>query len=59
MAKLIIFSVVLISFVVPFRLATSAKPRQALRRAQGFVLAFIVVWALMCLRWYPALVFLK
>jgi len=58
-AKLIILSIVLVSFAVPVRLATSRQPRVALRRAQWIVLAFIVIWALMCLRWYPQLVFLK
>lgn len=56
MAKLIILSIVLVSFAVPMRLARARRPRSALRRAQGIVLAFIVVWAVMCLRWYPQLV---
>jgi hypothetical protein len=58
-AKLIILSIVLVSFGVPVWLATSPKPRRALRRAQWMVLAFIVVWAIMCLRWYPQLVFIQ
>jgi hypothetical protein len=59
MAKLIILSVVIMSFAVPSLLATSPRPRAALRRAQFIVLAFIVVWGLMCVRWYPDLVPLK
>lgn len=59
MAKLIILSIVLVSFAVPVQLAASPRPKNALRRAQWIVLAFIVLWALMCLRWYPQLVFLK
>jgi hypothetical protein len=55
-AKLIIFSIVLVSFVVPVWLSTAKQPRRALRRTQRIVLVFIVVWALMCLRWYPELV---
>jgi hypothetical protein len=59
MAKLIILSIVLITFAVPVHLSTSAQPQRALRRAQRLILAFIVVWGLMCLNWYPALVPLK
>jgi hypothetical protein len=57
--KLIILSIVLVSFAVPIWFSTSPWPRRALRRTQWLVLAFIFVWALMCLRWYPRLVFLK
>jgi hypothetical protein len=56
MAKLIILSIVLASFAVPLRLSTAAQPRRALRRAQGIMLVCIVIWAMMCLHWYPALV---
>jgi hypothetical protein len=59
MAKLIILSIVLVSFVVPIRLAKSSQPRQALRRTQWTILAFIVVWTIMCLKWYPQLVNLE
>jgi hypothetical protein len=58
-AKLIILSIVLVSFAIPLWLSTSPRPRPALRRSQWIVLAFIVVWAFMCARWYPALVPLK
>jgi hypothetical protein len=56
MAKLIILSIVLFSFAVPVYLSTARQPRRALRRVQTLVLVFIVVWALMCLKWYPQLV---
>jgi hypothetical protein len=59
MAKLIILSIVIVSFAVPTMLATSPRPRAAIRRAQVLVLAFIVAWAFMCVRWYPDLVPLK
>ena len=59
LAKLIIFSIVLMSFLVPMRLATAAQPRRALRRVQVVLFAFIFVWALMCLYWYPLLVTLE
>jgi hypothetical protein len=59
MAKLIILSVVLISFALPIYVSKSARPRAALRRTQFVVLGFIVIWALMCTRWYPELVPLK
>jgi hypothetical protein len=55
-AKLIILSIVLVSFGVPVWLSSAKEPRRALRRAQRIVLVFIVVWALMCLHWYPQLV---
>ncbi len=56
MAKLIILSVVLVSFIVPIRLATKVQPARAVRRTQGMVFLFILIWALLCLHWYPALV---
>jgi len=57
--KLIILSIVIISFMVPIRLSTAKRPRLALRRAQQIVALFIIVWAFMCLRWYPAIQPLK
>jgi hypothetical protein len=57
--KLIIFSIVLVSFGTPIWLAVSKQPRRAFRRMQGIILLFIVVWSLMCLRWYPQLVQLQ
>ncbi len=59
MAKLIILSIVIMSFAIPVRLSTAPQPRKALRRAQQFVVVFILLWAFMCLRWYPSLVELK
>jgi hypothetical protein len=56
MAKLIILSIVLVSFAVPVWFSTSTQPRRALRRVQQIILVFIVVWAYMCLHWYPQLV---
>ncbi len=59
MAKLIILSIVLVSFGVPVWLSRAPQPRRALRKAQWLVLAFIVIWATMCLKWYPRLVFIQ
>lgn len=59
MAKLIILSIVIISFAVPVWLATAKRPRLALRRAQQLVAVFIVIWAFLCLRWYPSIVFIQ
>ncbi len=59
MAKLIILSVVFMSFGVPVWLSTSLKPRRALRRVQAIIVIYILIWALMCLQWYPAIVPLK
>jgi hypothetical protein len=56
MAKLIIFSIVLASFGVPIVMASWPNPRRTLRRVQAIMLAFIVMWALMCVYWYPELV---
>jgi hypothetical protein len=56
MAKLIIFSVVLMSFGVPIAMASLPNPRRSLRRVQVIMLAYIVLWALMCVYWYPELV---
>ncbi len=56
MAKLIILSIVIVSFAVPIWLSTSPKPKRALRQMQWIILGFIVVWAYMCLHWYPELV---
>jgi hypothetical protein len=58
-AKLIILSIVLVSFIVPIWLSTSSQPRTGLRKAQRVILVFILVWAWMCLKWYPELVPLK
>ena len=59
MAKLIIFSIVLASFGVPMVMAPWPNPRRTLRRAQVTMLAFIVMWALMCVYWYPELVHIE
>lgn len=59
MAKLIILSIVLVSFALPVWLATTRRPRQTLRRLQWGMFAFVAVWAYMCLRWYPDIVPLK
>jgi hypothetical protein len=59
MAKLIILSVIIVSFAVPIWFAGSSRPRRDLRKVQWAVAAFIVVWSYMCIRWYPDLVPLK
>jgi hypothetical protein len=59
MAKLIILSVLLASMAVPAWLSTSPNPRKALRKTQGLVVLFVIVWGFMCLHWYPELVPMK
>jgi hypothetical protein len=59
MAKLIILSVVLMSFIVPIYLSTQPSAKKALRKAQTWLVVYIVIWAFMCLYWYPELVPLK
>jgi hypothetical protein len=58
-AKLIILSIIIMTFVVPAFLAASPRPKQALKRTQAIMLVYIVIWAYMCVRWYPQLVPLK
>jgi hypothetical protein len=58
-AKLIILSIIIISFAVPIRLAGAAHPRSALRKTQIIFLVYVAIWGYMCVRWYPALVELK
>jgi hypothetical protein len=55
-AKLIILSIVIVSFAVPMWFASSPHPRRALGRVQMIFFICVFVWALMCLRWYPQLV---
>jgi hypothetical protein len=59
MSKLILLSIVLVAMAVPAWLSTAPQPRKALRKAQAIVMAFVVVWAYLCLHWYPELVPLK
>jgi hypothetical protein len=58
-AKLIILSIVLASFVLPVWLSTKPPPRRTIRRLQWTMFFFVIVWAYMCLRWYPLVVPLK
>jgi hypothetical protein len=56
MAKLILLSIVLVSMAVPIQLAARPGGRRALRRTQWIIVAYALIWAFMCLVWYPALV---
>lgn len=56
MAKLIILSIVFVSFGVPIWLSGRARARPALRQTQGIIFFCILIWAYLCLHWYPALV---
>jgi hypothetical protein len=58
-AKLIILSIVLVSFGLPVWFSSERQPRRALRRTQQLIFFFVFVWAYLCLHWYPALVPLK
>jgi len=42
--------------IVPIALSNRATPRRALRRTQWIIFAYIVIWALMSIFWYPELV---
>jgi hypothetical protein len=53
MGKLILLSLFLVSFAVPIRLSTRAAPHTALRRAQWITIAYVFLWAYLCVSWYP------
>jgi hypothetical protein len=59
MAKLIIISIVLVSFAVPVYFSTRPSPRRTLRRVQWIMFGFTILWAYLCLHWYPTLVELQ
>jgi len=59
MAKLIILSILLVSVTVPAWVSTSPSPKKALRKAQGIIVLYVIVWGYMCLHWYPELVQIK
>ena len=59
MAKLIILSIVLVSFALPIYLSTAPQAAKTLKRVQLWMCMFIIVWSYLCLRWYPILVPLK
>lgn len=56
MAKLILLSVIYLSIIVPIRASKRASPRRALKSAQWTIVAYVFVWAWMCLHLYTALV---
>jgi hypothetical protein len=56
MAKLILLSIVIVGVIVPMTLSTGRRPRRALRLAQAVSISFIVLWAYLCIAWYPDLV---
>jgi hypothetical protein len=56
MAKLILLSIVMVGVLVPIAMSTRRRPRKALRAAQIVAVSFVVVWAYMCITWYPQLV---
>jgi hypothetical protein len=56
MAKLIILSIVLVSFIGPLIFASSKQPRRALSRLQALFFLYVLLWAYMCLHWYPTMV---
>ena len=56
MSKLILLSIVIVSVVVPMMLASRKAPKRALRTSQIVTTLFIIVWACMCLYWYPRIV---
>ena len=59
MGKLIILSIVLVSFGLPIYLSTRPQPARTLKRMQGIMFLYILLWSYLCLHWYPILVPLK
>ena len=56
MAKLILLSIILVTVGLPMVLSTRSSPKRTLRTIQIVCLAFVFVWAWMCLTIYPQLV---
>jgi hypothetical protein len=59
MEKLILLSIVIVAIALPGWLSTAPKPQKALRKMQGLLVVFVVIWGYLCTHWYPALVPLK
>ena len=59
MAKMMILSIVLVSFGLPIYLSARPQPMRTLKRMQGILFLYILFWAYLCLHWYPILVPLK
>jgi hypothetical protein len=55
-AKLILLSIVIVGIVVPIAFSTRRRPRKVLRLVQVVSLGFVLVWAYLCITWYPQLV---
>jgi hypothetical protein len=54
-AKLIILSIIIMTFAVPIYLSGAPQPRRSLQRAQLILFLYMFVWAYLCVRWYPQL----
>jgi len=57
MAKLILLSVILLTIALPIAVAERPGPKKSLRLVWGVLVAFAFVWAILCTRCYPQLVF--
>ncbi len=56
MAKLILFSILLVTVFAATRFSTVKAAKQGLRKVQWITMVFVFLWAYMCLTWYPQLV---
>jgi hypothetical protein len=56
MPKLIVISILLVTFVAATWFSNAKSPKSALRKAQWIVVVYVFVWGYMCLNWYPQLV---
>ena len=55
MAKLILFSILVVTIVLPMALAGDPRPRRGARRTVRYMLGYIVLWVLACSYLYPRL----
>ena len=56
MAKLILLSIVLYMTILPIYLAGKPAPKRRLKAIQTWLILAVIVWAIACREWYPALV---
>lgn len=56
MAKLITLVVILWSVLVPIAMCTRPAPKRVLRSIQILTFGVVVIWAYLCLAYYPQLV---
>jgi hypothetical protein len=56
MAKLILLSIILYMTILPVYFAGKSSPKRRLKTIQTWLIVAVIVWAIACREWYPALV---